>query len=45
MCAVWNSGSGVLRAQDKIGDKNFRNAYFHGINASALKNYLSKLVK
>ena len=45
MCAVWNSGTGVLKAKDKIGDNNYRNAYFHGTNASALKLYLSKLVK
>ncbi|MGE4563912.1 MAG: hypothetical protein AB7F32_03500 [Victivallaceae bacterium] len=45
MCAVWNSGTGVLKAKEKIGDDNYRNACRHGSNSSVFQRYLSKLVK
>lgn len=44
MCAVWNSGIGVIYAKDKIGDNNYRNADNHGQNSSYLLKYLPKLV-
>ena len=44
MCAVWNSGIEVIYAKDKIGDKNYPNAYNHGLNSSVLLRYLPKLV-
>ena len=44
MCAVWNSGIEVIYAKDKIGNKNYPNAYWHGIKSSGLSDYLSKLV-
>ena len=44
MCAVWNSGIGVIYAKDKIGDNNYRNADVHGRNSSYLLKYLPKLV-
>lgn len=44
MCAVWNSGIGVIYARDKIGDNNYRNANAHGLNSSYLLKYLPKLV-
>jgi len=44
MCAVWNSGIGVIYARDKIDEDNYRNAYIHGINSNYIFKYLPKLV-
>ena len=44
MCAVWNSGIEVIHAKDKIGEQNYKNAYYNGINSSILMKYLPKLV-
>ena len=43
MCAVWNSGIGVIYAKD-IGDNNYPNAINHGGNSNNLLMYLPKLV-
>ena len=44
MCAIWNSGINVIYAKDKMGDNNYPNAYWHGVNSSAISEYLPKLV-
>ena len=44
MCAIWNSGIKVIYAKDKMGDNNYSNAYWHGVNSSAISEYLPKLV-
>ena len=44
MCAVWNSGIGVIYAKDELGDKNYTNAINHGGNSNNLLRYLPKLV-
>lgn len=44
MCAVWNSGIGVIYAKDPLGDDNYPNAFWHGSNSHFLLKYLSKLV-
>lgn len=44
MCAVWNSEIGVIYAKDKLGDKNYPNAYQHGVNSCELSRCLPKLV-
>ena len=44
MCAVWNSGIEVIHAKDKIGEQNYKNAYYNGLNSSILMKYLPKLV-
>ena len=44
MCAVWNSGIGVIYAKDKLGDNNYPNAINHGGNSNNLLRYLPKLV-
>lgn len=44
MCAIWNSGIKVIYAKDKMGDNNYPNAYWHGMNSCFISEYLSKLV-
>ena len=44
MCAVWNSGIEVIYAKDKLGDNNYRNAYWHGMNSCTFSRFLPKLV-
>ena len=44
MCAIWNSGIKVIYAKDKMGDNNYPNAYWHGMNSCAISEYLPKLV-
>ena len=44
MCAVWNSGIGVIYAKDKPGKNNYSNAFDHGMNSGELSRYLPKLV-
>ncbi|MBR2439333.1 MAG: hypothetical protein IKB25_03990 [Lentisphaeria bacterium] len=44
MCAVWNSGIGVIYAKDKLGDNNYPNAINHGGNSNNLLRYLPKMV-
>jgi len=44
MCAIWNSGIGVIYAKEKLGDKNYPNTYHHGLNSSVLLPYLPKMV-
>ena len=43
-CAIWNSGIKVIYAKDKMGDHNYPNAYWHGMNSCVLSEYLPKLV-
>ena len=44
MCAIWNSGINVIYAKDKMGDNNYPNAYWHGVNSCVISEYLPKLV-
>ena len=44
MCAIWNSGIKVIYAKDRMGDDNYPNAYWHGMNSCAISEYLPKLV-
>jgi hypothetical protein len=44
MCAVWNSGIQVIYAKEKIGNKNYRGAWWGGVVSSGLSDYLTKLV-
>ena len=44
MCAVWNSGTGVIYATDELGEDNYPNAWNNGKNSTVLLRYLPKLV-
>jgi hypothetical protein len=44
MCAIWNSGIKVIYAKDLMGDDNYPNAYWHGMNSCIISEYLPKLV-
>ena len=44
MCAIWNSGIKVIYAKDRLGDDNYPNAYWHGMNSCVISEYLPKLV-
>jgi len=44
MCAIWNSGIEVIYAKDRMGDDNYPNAFWNGINSCILSEYLPKLV-
>lgn len=44
MCAIWNSGIKVIYAKDRMGDDNYPNAYWHGMNSCIISEYLPKLV-
>ena len=44
MCAVWNSEIKVIYAKDKMGNDNYPNAYWHGMNSCFISRYLPKLV-
>lgn len=44
MCAVWNSEIKVIYAKDKMGNDNYPNAYWHGMNSCVISGYLPKLV-
>ena len=44
MCAIWNSGIKVIYAKDRMGDDNYPNAYWHGMNSCVISEYLPKLV-
>lgn len=45
MCAIWNSGIKVIYAKDRMGDDNYPNAFWNGMNSCLLSSYLPKLVK
>ena len=44
MCAIWNSGIEVIYAKDRIGKKNYPNAWYHAMHSFVLHPYLPKLV-
>lgn len=44
MCTVWNSGIKVIYAKDQMGNNNYPNAYWHGMNSCVISNFLPKLV-
>lgn len=44
MCAIWNSGIKVIYAKDRMGDDNYPNAYWHGMNSCVISEYSPKLV-
>ena len=44
MCAIWNSGIEVIYAKDRIGKKNYPNAWYHAMHSFGLHPYLPKLV-
>jgi hypothetical protein len=44
MCAIWNSGIKVIYAKDQMGNNNYPNAYWHGMNSCVISNFLPKLV-
>ena len=44
MCAIWNSGIEVIYAKDRMGDNNYPNAFWNGMNSCVLSEYLPKLV-
>lgn len=44
MCAIWNSGIEIIYAKDRIGKKNYPNAWYHAMHSFVLHPYLPKLV-
>ena len=44
MCAIWNSGIEVIYAKDRIGKKNYPNAWYHAMHSFVLHPYLPELV-